>query len=47
VRTFTAHAVRVSPFLSPNEACGRVGRQRVTLMGTFPTPPLRTTRDVE
>ena len=31
------------PPLLQNPACGRVGRQRVTLAGTFPTAPLRTT----
>ncbi len=28
-----------------NRTCGRVGRQRVTLAGTFPTAPPRTGRD--
>ena len=28
-----------------NGPYGRVGRQRVALVGTFPTPPLRTDRD--
>jgi hypothetical protein len=41
-RTCTARTMRVSPSLSPNDACGRVGRQRVASMGTFPTAPLRT-----
>ena len=44
-RTFTAHAVRVSPSLSPNEACGRIGRQRVAQLSTFPTTLPQTARE--
>ena len=42
------HNKHISDFVSQpveNRACGRVGRQRVTSMGTFPTAPLRTDRD--
>jgi hypothetical protein len=30
---------------SPNRACGRVGRRRVALLGTFPSAPPRTARE--
>src|SRR2546425_5869534 len=44
----TRRGTNMARFLIPpveNRACGRVGRQRVTPTGTFPTAPLRTDRD--
>ena len=37
--------VVTGPGLPQTRTCYRVGRQRVTLAGTFPTAPLRTARD--
>ena len=37
--------VGVFPIPPPHRACGWVGRQRVSPIGTFPTAPRRTTRD--
>jgi hypothetical protein len=42
-----ARCLAVRCLIPPVEhrACGRVGRQRVALSGTFPAAPLRTDRD--